>query len=242
MILLNFTKTPVKINVIIAVKLACNGVYMGNGENYENYEKCVKKLINIFLFEKSKYQFLKCRERKKKGDSFISKPVDLEVSFYRTGKSANSDDKQNMESIICIEVSSVNSTQLVGEITRLYYDKVWRKVLIVIYKAHEDCGNIKKSEAENVIKNLVPELYGCGDKKEFKNEHYPMKVWYLNCKKIKENAKSLSKIPDDRLNDLNCNQVEEIREEIRKVINSFKEEFEELEKILDELIPIKICK
>ena len=56
-----------------------------------------------------------CTERKNfRGKSSIAKPVDLQVSWRADLNKA----------IVAVEVANVNTTQLVGETCRLYYDGV----------------------------------------------------------------------------------------------------------------------
>ena len=62
-----------------------------------------------------------CRERKQEGESAIGKPVDLEIYFLS---------KPNVVAV-AVEVANVNTTQLVGEACRLYYDTCFLKLLIL---------------------------------------------------------------------------------------------------------------
>lgn len=62
-----------------------------------------------------------CKDRKTAGESVIGKPVDLEiVTIEKLPRVA-----------IAVEVANVNTTQLVGETCRLYYDNCPRKLLIL---------------------------------------------------------------------------------------------------------------
>lgn len=63
-----------------------------------------------------------CAERKNlRGKSAIGKPVDLQIS--------HADDLN--KAVLAIEVANVNTTQLVGETCRLYYDSCPLKLLIL---------------------------------------------------------------------------------------------------------------
>lgn len=62
----------------------------------------------------------KCEERKRRGLSVIDKPVDLQIVTISTKRA-----------IVAIEVANVNSTQLVNEAVRLYYDCCPIKLLIL---------------------------------------------------------------------------------------------------------------
>lgn len=62
-----------------------------------------------------------CRPRKNAGQSIIRKPVDLEV--YLKGPP--------VRPVIAVEVANVNTTQLVGETCRLYYDSCPLKLLVL---------------------------------------------------------------------------------------------------------------
>lgn len=63
-----------------------------------------------------------CRERKQsRGRSSIAKPADLEVFCVS--------DPDRV--VVAVEVANVNTTQLVGEVTRLYYDCCPVKLLIL---------------------------------------------------------------------------------------------------------------
>ncbi len=62
-----------------------------------------------------------CRPRKNAGQSVIRKPVDLEI--YLQGPP--------VRPVIAVEVANVNTTQLVGETCRLYYDSCPLKLLVL---------------------------------------------------------------------------------------------------------------
>jgi len=77
-----------------------------------------------------------CRERKSTGRSTIKKPVDLEVYF-----------KDNSHRVaIAVEVADVNTTQLVGEVSRLYFDSCPLKLLIL---GHHNTQRNSKEQCEN---------------------------------------------------------------------------------------------
>ena len=62
----------------------------------------------------------RCKTRKLDGESVIGKPDDLEITYsgaYRT--------------LVAVEVANVNTTQLVGETCRLYYDSCPTKLLVL---------------------------------------------------------------------------------------------------------------
>jgi len=84
-----------------------------------------------------------CRERKTSGQSVIDKPVDLEIYFIAEQKRV----------AIAIEVANVNTTQLVGETCRLYYDCCPLKLLILGNRNVPQSG---KKQCER----LLAKLYG----------------------------------------------------------------------------------
>lgn len=77
-----------------------------------------------------------CRERKtRKGRSSIDKPADLEVYFI-----------DNPDRVaVAVEIANVNTTQLVGEVTRLYCDCCPVKLLI-LYRKNATKGVKKQCE------------------------------------------------------------------------------------------------
>jgi hypothetical protein len=80
----------------------------------------IMNIINDILSRNWDNLFV-CKERKlKSGGSSIGKPADLGVYFKGTDRA-----------VIAIEVANVNSTQLVGEVTRLYCDHCPNKMLIM---------------------------------------------------------------------------------------------------------------
>lgn len=60
-----------------------------------------------------------CTTRKNSGGSMIRKPVDLEIRL------------KDGAAVIAVEVANVNTTQLVGETCRLYYDSCPLKILVL---------------------------------------------------------------------------------------------------------------
>lgn len=87
-----------------------------------------------------------CDERKTRGSSVIGKPVDLQVSFVRGPRRA----------AVAIEVANVNTTQLVGETCRLYYDCCPLKLLVL---GDRNVPTEGKSQCEK----LLTKLYGQED-------------------------------------------------------------------------------
>lgn len=88
-----------------------------------------------------------CTDRKTlRGKSAIGKPVDLQVSF--------ADDLGN--AAIAVEVPNVNTTQLVGETRRLYYDCCPLKLMILGDR------NIP-TDGKNQCERLIAKLYGQDD-------------------------------------------------------------------------------
>jgi len=86
-------------------------------------ETKVCEQLNAILEEMAKGKFI-CKERKGKGISSIDKPADLGI--YRV--------KRPDLCLIAIEVAAVNTTQLTGEVLRLFYDSCPRKLLVLIGK------------------------------------------------------------------------------------------------------------
>lgn len=60
--------------------------------------------------------------RKASGGSMIGKPVDLEIRASKVGA---------QRALVAVEVANVNTTQLVGETCRLYYDTCPAKLLVL---------------------------------------------------------------------------------------------------------------
>ena len=63
----------------------------------------------------------RCTDRKTSGESVIGKPVDLEIATI----------EESPRGAVAVEVANVNTTQLVGETCRLYYDSCPRKLLVL---------------------------------------------------------------------------------------------------------------
>ena len=111
-----------------------------------------------------------CRVRKSKGRSSINKPADLEVYFI--GDPARV--------VVAVEVANVNTTQLVGEVTRLYCDCCPAKLLI-LFPDH----NIKGVKEQ--CEKLFGVLYGQEDIR-----HTPARVnWYEEDDQIEKSLKEL---------------------------------------------------
>ncbi|MGA3335246.1 MAG: hypothetical protein ABSC62_13895 [Terracidiphilus sp.] len=88
-----------------------------------------------------------CTERKtSSGKSAIGKPVDLQVSFR--------DDRG--QAVIAIEVANVNTTQLVGETCRLYYDSCPLKLMVLGDRNVPHDGKVQ-------CERLLAKLYGQDD-------------------------------------------------------------------------------
>ena len=87
-----------------------------------------------------------CRERKASGQSAIGKPVDLEIYF----------NVEPRRVAIAVEVANVNTTQLVGESCRLYYDSCPLKLLVLGDR------NVPSSGKEQ-CESLLARLYGQDD-------------------------------------------------------------------------------
>lgn len=106
----------------------------------------VRKGIQTILDGLAPGRFI-CDERKTlRGSSVIGKPVDLQVSLAREPRSA----------AVAIEVANVNTTQLVGETCRLYYDCCPIKLLVLGDR------NIPK-DGKNQCEKLLTRLYGQED-------------------------------------------------------------------------------
>jgi len=88
-----------------------------------------------------------CTERKNfRGKSAIGRPVDLQISLASDLNKA----------AVAIEVANVNTTQLVGETCRLYYDSCPLKLLILGDR------NVPK-EGRKQCEKLLAKLYGQDD-------------------------------------------------------------------------------
>jgi hypothetical protein len=84
-----------------------------------------------------------CTTRKNSRASVIRKPVDLEIRFKETPHSV----------LVAVEVANVNTTQLVGETCRLYYDCCALKLLVLGDR------NLPK-DAKQQCEVLLARLYG----------------------------------------------------------------------------------
>jgi len=88
-----------------------------------------------------------CSERKNfRGKSAIGKPVDLQISLAGDPNKA----------AVAIEVANVNTTQLVGETCRLYFDSCPLKLLIL-------GDRNAPAEGKKQCENLLAKLYGQDD-------------------------------------------------------------------------------
>ncbi|HAB53697.1 MAG: hypothetical protein A2315_08840 [Ignavibacteria bacterium RIFOXYB2_FULL_35_12] len=101
-----------------------------------------------------------CKSRQAVGSSAIGKPVDLQIS-----------NKSTKRNLVAVEISNVNTTQLVGEATRLYFDSIPLKLLVL----HR--GNTPKNGKETSEKILCA-LYG---QKQIQDT--PSRVTWYNDKK-----------------------------------------------------------
>lgn len=84
-----------------------------------------------------------CTTRKSSGTSVIRKPVDLEIRFKEPPNSV----------VVAVEVANVNTTQLVGETCRLYYDCCALKLLVLGDR------NLPR-DAQQQCELLLARLYG----------------------------------------------------------------------------------
>ena len=107
-------------------------------------EADVREAIQAMLEKIAPGRFL-CAERKSIGGSAIDKPVDLHVV-----------QKVQKRAVIAIEVANVNTTQLVGEACRLYYDSCPQKLLVLGDR------NVPKNGKEQ-CERLLAKLYGQDD-------------------------------------------------------------------------------
>jgi len=83
-------------------------------------EDDVERALNTLLGELAPGRY-QCRVRKGAGDSAIGKPADLEIVSKVVPATV----------AVAVEVANVNTTQLVGEACRLYYDACPRKLLVL---------------------------------------------------------------------------------------------------------------
>ena len=111
-----------------------------------------------------------CKERKTTGSSVINKPADLEIRFARPPQRV----------LVAVEVANVNTTQLVGEACRLYYDESPMKLLILGDR------NVPRS-GKDQCERLLRRLYGQDDIR-----NTPCRVvWYDDDKAIEDALRSL---------------------------------------------------
>jgi len=111
-----------------------------------------------------------CRERKTSGQSAIGKPVDLEIYLTAEPKRV----------AVAVEVANVNTTQLVGETCRLYFDSCPLKLLILGDRNVPQSG---KKQCEQ----LFAKLYG-----QENINNTPARVeWYHDDKAIESALREL---------------------------------------------------
>ena len=108
-------------------------------------EKDVKQGIQKLLDNIAPGRFV-CVDRKFYGESVIGKPVDFEI---RTKGTEGTPERV----VIAVEVANVNTTQLVGEACRLYYDSCPLK-LLVLGDRHVPRNGVE------MCKHLLARLYG----------------------------------------------------------------------------------
>ena len=100
-----------------------------------------------------------CLIRKNAGSSIIGKPVDLEI---RSRTERNPDC-----ALVVVEVANVNTTQLVGEAARLYFDRCPIKLLVL---GDRNAPPNSKNQCELVLSRFYGQDY---------IEHTPTRVvWY----------------------------------------------------------------
>ena len=109
-------------------------------------ESDIKNGLQLILDRIAPSQFI-CTDRKSvRGKSAIGKPVDLQVSLASNLNRA----------VLAVEVANVNTTQLVGETCRLYYDCCPLKLLIL--------GNRNiPVDGKKQCEKLLTRLYGQED-------------------------------------------------------------------------------
>jgi hypothetical protein len=134
-------------------------------------ELLVCKRINTVLNILASGQFI-CKERKTRGHSSIDKPADLGI--YRL------DDPKKC--FIAVEVAAVNTTQLTGEVTRLYFDLCKRKLLVLKGKHPGKKG-----------RTLCEKIFCLLFRLQTINQTSARVVWYSNKKAIKICLKDLIK-------------------------------------------------
>jgi hypothetical protein len=111
-------------------------------------EQDVKQAVQELLDSLAPSHF-HCVDRKSTGKSVINKPVDLEIRTTATPP----------RSILAIEVANVNTTQLVNETCRLYFDSCPLKLLVLGHR------NVPSKGVED-CKRLMARLYGQDDIKD----------------------------------------------------------------------------
>jgi hypothetical protein len=127
-------------------------------------ETDVQDGLQVFLDELAPGRFW-CTTRKNTGGSMIGKPVDLEIR--QRG--------EHGKAVVAVEVANVNTTQLVGEACRLYYDTCPNKLLVLGDR------NVPR-DGQQQCEVLLARMYGQDDIK-----HTPARVvWYSDDDAIRE--------------------------------------------------------
>jgi len=109
--------------------------------NMNLIESKIMGILNQVLDEDPNGSYV-CKERKSNGSSVLRKPVDFHIS-NRSGVH-----------IVGVEVANVNTTQLVGEVARLYFDTLPLKLLVL----HAE-GNVRPN-GKSQCEKLFCRLYG----------------------------------------------------------------------------------
>lgn len=89
-----------------------------------------------------------CATRKNAGSSIIGKPVDLEIR--------EKDQAGSGRALVAVEVANVNTTQLVGEASRLYFDTCPIKLLVL---GDRNVPPNSKNQCELVLTRLYGQDY-----------------------------------------------------------------------------------
>jgi hypothetical protein len=108
-------------------------------------EKKVCRLLQQLLNEIEADTYF-CAERKRSGSSVIRKPVDLHIGM-----------RAQQKQLVAVEVANVNVTQLVGEVSRLYFDTLPLKLLVLHAK-----GNVQP-QGKRQCETLLCRFYGQSD-------------------------------------------------------------------------------
>src|SRR5437867_9065758 len=120
-----------------------------------------------------------CTTRKNSGSSIIGKPVDLEIRARRGPNAA--------QALVAVEVANVNTTQLVGEAARLYFDNCPIKLLVL-------GDRNAPPNSQNQCELVLARFYG-----QDRIEHTPTRVvWYFDDADIAKALKQLMFIDESR--------------------------------------------